>query len=142
MAFQPTLPLFSNDVTGIVPGRDEPSLFAATSRLALIINSLLRTGQIRQLNAAEFALSPLVGFGYLNFGAIGAGATAELTVAVLGAVVGDGVSVSPLAAPEAGLVWCGRVSAPDVVTVRMANVTAAPIDPAAVDFRADVWRLG
>ncbi len=142
MAYAPTLPLYSPAATGIVPGRDEPSLFAATSRLALIVNSLLRTGQIRQLNSAEFALSPLVGFGYLNFGSIAAGATAELTVTVLGAVVGDGVSVAPLAAPEAGLIWGGYISAPDTVKVRMANVTAAPIDPAAVDFRADVWRLG
>lgn len=65
----------------------------------------------------------------LNFGSIAAQAGAELTVTVTGAVVGDEVVANPNSSPEAGLVWNAWVSATDTVTLRVTNVTAAPIDP-------------
>lgn len=73
-----------------------------------------------------------------NWGAIAAGATAEQTIAVTGAIQGHTAKVTPASAPESGLLWEGYVSAPDVVTVRLANVTAAPISPGTRTWRAEV----
>lgn len=72
----------------------------------------------------------------LNFPSISAASQQELTITVTGAAVGDGVLLAPPAAPDAGLVWSGRVSATNTVTVRVANVTASPIDPAAATWGA------
>lgn len=78
----------------------------------------------------------------LDFGTIPANTTAELTVTVTGAAVGDQVIVAPKTTLEAGLVWCGYVSAPDTVTVRLGNVTtaamAANIDPGARNWTISV----
>jgi hypothetical protein len=74
----------------------------------------------------------------LNFPSIAAAGQAELTITVTGAAVGDGVVLAPPAAPEAGLVWAGRVSATNTVTVRASNITAAPVDPAAATWGAHV----
>ena len=78
----------------------------------------------------------------LDFPSIAAGATAELTVALTG-VTEDGnwaVAVSPRNGFNAGLVWCGYVSAADTVTVRVANVTGSAIDPAARNFAVQAFR--
>ncbi len=75
----------------------------------------------------------------LNFGSIGAGTTAELTVIVPGAVTTALASTAPLSPPEAGLLWSAFVSAIDTVTVRLSNLTAVPIDPAVINWRVDVW---
>lgn len=72
----------------------------------------------------------------LDFGSIAAQTTAELTITVTGCVAGDDVSVTPANGIETGLVWCGYVSASDTVTVRLANVTVAAIDPASRSWRA------
>lgn len=74
----------------------------------------------------------------LNFPSVAAAGQAELTITVTGAAVGDAVVLAPPAAPDAGLVWAGRVSAANTVTVRVANITAAPIDPAAATWGAQV----
>lgn len=70
----------------------------------------------------------------LNFGSIAAGASADLTVEVLTARVGQNVSLSLPAAIDAGLVFNAFVSADDTVTVRCTNTTGSPIDPAAAFF--------
>jgi hypothetical protein len=74
----------------------------------------------------------------LDFGAIAANTTAELTITVAGATPGMSVQVSPEGAPEAGLMWSGYVSAAGTVTVRLGNVTTAEIDPAVRTWRATV----
>lgn len=66
----------------------------------------------------------------LDFGSIAAGASADLTLTVTGAVSTDVAVASPQSALEAGLIWNAFVSAADTVTVRMTNITGAPIDPA------------
>jgi hypothetical protein len=66
----------------------------------------------------------------LDFPELAANTTAELTFTIAGAASGDQVFVAPTGAPESGLVWCGYVSAPDTVTVRLGNVTAGAINPA------------
>lgn len=105
--------------------------------------------------AKPLALNPngnRVSFGYLGAGrlatvraaapldflSVAAGATAELTVSVTGAVVGGVVSLGPPASLEAGLVAFGRVSAADTVTVRLLNTTGSAIDPASATWAAEV----
>lgn len=76
----------------------------------------------------------------LDFPAIAAAASSDLTIPVPGAAVGDGVSLGLPAAPTAGLIFQGFVSAADVVTVRATNITAAAIDAAAATIRATVHK--
>ena len=92
---------------------------------------------------AQGALNRLLGktltsTAVLNFAEIAAQAGEDLTIALVGAAVGDAVFLGPPAAPEAGLTYVGFVSAADVVTVRCLNVTAAPINPASATFRVMV----
>jgi hypothetical protein len=76
----------------------------------------------------------------LNFGSIGAGATAEQTVSMKGVRASDSVHITPPTGLEAGLIVCG-IALLDNVKVRLGNITAAPIDPAVGDFVIDVWRV-
>lgn len=64
--------------------------------------------------------------------------SADLTVAVVGAKVGDAVFIGLPAAPTAGMSFMGFVSAADVVTVRAHNGTAGTIDPASGTYRVTV----
>ena len=70
----------------------------------------------------------------LNFGSISAVSQADLTIAVVGAAVGDEVIMALPAAPAAGIVFNAFVSATDTVTIRASNITAAPVDPAAATY--------
>lgn len=65
----------------------------------------------------------------------------DLTVAVVGAQVGDAVFIGLPAAPTAGFTFMGFVSAADVVTVRAHNCTAGTVDPAAATYRVTVVRF-
>lgn len=76
----------------------------------------------------------------LDFAAIAAAASADLTIAVAGAAVGDSVELGLPAAPAAGLIFNGFVSAADTVTVRASNITAAPVDAAPATYRATVHK--
>lgn len=76
----------------------------------------------------------------LDFASINAAASADLTIAVAGAAVGDSVELGLPAAPAAGLVFNGFVSAANVVTVRATNITAAPVDAASATYRATVHK--
>ena len=66
----------------------------------------------------------------LDFPSIASNATAELTVTVTGATAGNSVSLGPPASIEAGLTWCGYVSAADTVSIRVHNITGGALDPA------------
>lgn len=76
----------------------------------------------------------------LDFAAIAAAASADLTIAVAGAAVGDSVELGLPAAPAAGLIFQGFVSAADVVTVRASNITAVGVDAASATYRATVHK--
>lgn len=76
----------------------------------------------------------------LDFPSIPANSTAEMTMTVTGAVLGDNVIVTPLGAPEAGLIWGGYVSTTNTVVVRLANVTTSAIDPANRSFNVNLVR--
>ena len=78
----------------------------------------------------------------LNFGSVGAGVSLDLTIALPGAVVGDLVIVSAPSALAAGFSYNAFVSAANVVTVRLVNNTAAPIDPAAQTWGVAVIAAG
>ena len=65
----------------------------------------------------------------LEFSSIAAAASEEQNITVTGALVRDAVIAGPSTTIEAGLVWNAWVSASNVVTVRLTNITAAPIDP-------------
>ena len=77
----------------------------------------------------------------LDFASIAAAASADLTIAVPGAVVGDAVSLGLPATPAAGLIFQAFVSATDTVTVRATNISAAPVDAASATYRATVHKL-
>ena len=73
----------------------------------------------------------LVGTTTVDLGSISAGAVTTLTITVTGARIGKAqtVQVAAPSAIEAGLVWCGVVSADDTVTVRVHNTTGGAINP-------------
>ena len=79
----------------------------------------------------------------LVLAAHGANAVTETEVTVTGAVVGDVAIVNCRAALTAGLALvAGRVSATNKVQVCIANLTAAPIDPAdTFDFDIEIIRV-
>jgi hypothetical protein len=74
----------------------------------------------------------------LDFGSIAAAASADLTITVTGAATGNTVILGLPAAPTAGIIFQGFVSAANTVTVRATNITGAPVDPASASYRAAV----
>lgn len=78
--------------------------------------------------------------GVLDFPSIPAGGTADATITVTGAAVGDDATAHTNSMTEAGTVWSASVTAANTVTVRLANITAAAIDPVARTWRVRVWR--
>lgn len=87
---------------------------------------------------AEVAKARLTATATLDFGSIAAAASADLTITVAGAAVNDSVSLGLPAAPTAGIIFRGFVSAANTVTVRATNITAASVDPASATYRATV----
>lgn len=80
----------------------------------------------------------LRGSASLDFASIAAAASADLTITVTGAAVGDAVVGALPAAPAAGLVFNVFVSAANTVTVRASNITALAVDAAAATYGAVV----
>ena len=76
----------------------------------------------------------LTGSASLNFPSISAAGQQDLTITVTGAAVNDEVILGLPAAPTAGIVFNGFVSAANTVTIRATNVTASPVDPAAATY--------
>ncbi len=72
---------------------------------------------------------------------IPAGSFTSTTVPVTGAAVGDTVAVGLSPAIPPGVVLSGAVTAPDTVTVTLANLTGGALDPTLASLlRADVWK--
>lgn len=91
------------------------------------------------LNVGSAIQKILRGTAALDFPSILGGAQATLTIAVVGAKVGDSVALSlPATGGAAGLVYDSYVSAADVVTVVARNVTATPVDAPSATFGAVV----
>ncbi|WP_205010657.1 hypothetical protein [Nitrosomonas oligotropha] len=87
---------------------------------------------------AEVGKARLTATATLDFGSINAAASADLTITVAGAAVNDSVSLGLPAAPTAGIMFRGFVSAANTVTVRATNITGSPVDPASATYRATV----
>lgn len=80
----------------------------------------------------------LSGSATLDFPSIASNSTAELTLTVTGAQAGKSVMLGPPAAIEAGLIWCGYVSATNTVTIRIYNMSGGAVDPASATWNARV----
>ncbi len=102
-----------------------------------VAGGLATLGADGKLTPAQAGLSASAS---LNFPEVAAAGQQELTIAVAGAAAGDAVVLAPPAALEAGLVATGRVSAANTVTVRVSNITAEPIDPAAATWGVRVFK--
>jgi predicted RecA/RadA family phage recombinase len=101
------------------------------------------TGRVLIGNHPEIELPTqvLTAIATLDFASIAAAASEDKTIAVTGAAVGDSVALGLPAAPAAGIVFNGFVSAADTVTVRATNITASAVDPASADYTAMVFKL-
>lgn len=87
------------------------------------------------------ALSVLLsGTATLDFASIAAAASADLTITVTGAAVGDAVALALPAAPAAGIVFFAFVSAANTVTVRAMNITGLAVDPASASYTVNVFK--
>ena len=80
----------------------------------------------------------------LNFPSISANSTAELTIIVTGAEIGDQCNVVPTFSDgyslDSGIMIYSYISAADTVTVRLINVTTSPTDPVSRYFNVFVWK--
>jgi hypothetical protein len=76
----------------------------------------------------------------LSFPSIAKNTTAELTITVTGAAVGDTVALGPPGTLPADLMAMAYVSANNTVTVRLANIGGGSITPAAATYRVSVIR--
>ncbi len=74
----------------------------------------------------------------LDFPNIAPSNSADLTVTVTGATVGDTCYCSPSGAIEAGISWNCFVSSPNTVTIRVANIRGTSIDPASRSWKVNV----
>jgi hypothetical protein len=70
----------------------------------------------------------------LNFPSIATTASADLTITVTGAAVGDYVVLALPASPAAGIVFNAFVSAANTVTIRASNITGSSVDPASATY--------
>lgn len=117
---------------------------APGAQVGFALTSAAQDGKVQVLGTptapggATVVPSTLFASSSLNFPSVAAAGQQELTITVTGAAVGDAVVLAPPAAPEAGLVWTGRVSAANTVTVRASNITAGAVDPAAATWGAHV----
>lgn len=114
--------------------------------MALVL-TLGLTDKIRQILGGVWAqwaidITAIVGVSAtatLDFGNTLAQTSADLTMAVAGAAIGDMVALGTPAAPDANSGFTAFVSAPDVVTVRFSNYSAGAIDPASGDYSVRVF---
>lgn len=99
-------------------------------------NEFLTTGGVRHTLAKT-----LTNTASLNFGNTLAQASADLTIGVTGAALGDPVVLGvPNASVNANSCYTAWVSAADTVTIRFNNYSAAAIDPAVGTFRVSVLK--
>jgi lysophospholipase L1-like esterase len=85
------------------------------------------------------ATTTLTNTGTLDFGNTGAQLSADLTITVTGAAVGDAVSVG-IPAADANSSYSAFVSATNTVTVRFNNYSSGSIDPASGVFTVKVFK--
>jgi len=74
----------------------------------------------------------------LDFPSVASGGIQELTATVTGASINDTVSLGLPATVDAGIIFDGRVTAANTVTVRATNITSGSINPASAVYRITV----
>jgi hypothetical protein len=94
-----------------------------------------------QINGGSEATNLWTVTATLDFPNIAHNTSEELTVTVTGAAVGDTVMLGAPSTIEAGLIFCGYVSATDTVTIRVHNSTGGAVDPASNDWRVTVLQF-
>jgi hypothetical protein len=117
-----------------------PSLTATggDTNIALILGGK-GTGGVKIGSAGTGVLKFASGTVTIDFGSVSANNTGTQTATITGAATGDVVLLNIPSGLEAGLVLAGcYVSAADTITVRLANVTGSPIDPASASYRY-IW---
>lgn len=113
--------------------------FTRTSSTLITLRSACRAGSIVNFYETDTPNSSgLVWFGTLDFPSIAGLATADLTVAIPGAEVGDIVTYGLPAVTTAGLVFDGFVSAADTVKFRASNITAGALNAYSGNYRISV----
>lgn len=126
------------DVVGKIRTDNQLESTVATGTAPLIVAS---TTRVNNLNAQKWDGKDALDFSSsLDFGSIAAQTCAELTITVTGATTNSPVAPAWPPALELGLAGLMRVSAADVVSVRLCNPTAAAIDPASQTFAGRVIR--
>lgn len=122
--------------------------YVATEGITGTIHLYVGTSTVAKATSSGFTIgstgtaisSSIRGTGTLDFASAAAGAcSADLTIAVTGAVAGSDVDLGPPAARVAGAVFDAWVSAADTVTVRHCCVNSVACDPASGTFSARVW---
>jgi hypothetical protein len=137
--FESTTPVVVNEaVAGTVTGEARNNTNARAGGF----------GPITTLNGAtqfvpDFVTGPLrrhfTGTAAPDLASIPANSTTTFTVTATGAATGDDATAHPNSTPEAGLMWAATVTGANTVTVTVANVTTAPIDPVVRTWRVNVW---
>ena len=136
------------DYTNLIPRVSPGLLFAPRStnppQLAqgeVWVSSTSDQIKYRDATVIRDVLSGFKGSATLDFPSIASGGTADLTVAVTNAALGDLATAIPPAALEAGLgverCW---VSSAGVVTIRLRNFSGGAIDPASAGWKVVVTR--
>lgn len=82
----------------------------------------------------------LTGSAALDFGSIATQTSADLTISVTGAAVGDTVALGLPAAPTAGIAFNAFVDSANSVTVRAHNYTGGAVDPASATYKVTVFQ--
>jgi len=111
---------------------------SAVAQLSVGSDGQLLTAASGETTGLKYAWKHLSASASLNFASVAAQTSADLTIAVTGAAVGDAVFLGTPAAPDANLVYTAFVSSSGVVSVRCGNLSAGAIDPAAATFRVVV----
>lgn len=91
---------------------------------------------------ADIGISKIMGnSAALDFPNTGAGLSADLTIAVTGAVDGDTVLLGvPISSQNANTCYTAFVSSPGIVTVRFNNYSSGSINPASGTFKVKIIR--
>ena len=125
----PTAIFGTNDTNA--DGNEVTNAAAATAS-----TSLTTLGQVQgEINASQ----PLTATTTLDFASISATSSADLTVTVTGAAVGDAVYLGvPHAAVEPGTLFFAWVSSTNTVTIRCFNSSGVAVDPVSADYTVKV----
>lgn len=119
------------DVTNNVAGSGTLRYNSTTNTLSCIVSSATVGNYVKGFS----------GSATLDFGSTSSLGVTTLTITVTGAADGDIVDIGvPNAAFTAGLVFTGRVSTSNTVSIQCYNSTGSSIDPASGTFKVQVFK--